>query len=121
MLYFEESKLDVLIYAALVLLTLEKAIKGLRERGTDCHKGHEALLLKFILKHICFGLGKWFSSSGSNAKSERPEWAVSTCRVSTAGKRQGDLGSVLAQTDTICFFSRRVHSLSLKFRFLYIK
>ena len=39
MLYFEESKLDMLIYAALVLLTLEKAIKGLRERGTDCHKG----------------------------------------------------------------------------------
>ena len=67
------------------------------------------------------GLGKWFSSSGSNAKSERPEWAVSTCRVSTAGKRQGDLGSVLAQTDMICFFSRRVYSLSLRFRFLYIK
>lgn len=32
MLYFEESKLDVLIYAALVLLTLEKPIKGLREK-----------------------------------------------------------------------------------------
>ena len=112
------------------ILSTDLHISGHHHEGClQCHTRfgsmssltHEALLLKFILKHICFGLGKWFSSSGSNAKSERPEWAVSTCRVSTAGKRKGDLGSVLAQTDTICFFSRRVHSLSLKFRFLYIK
>ena len=50
-------------------------------------------------------MGNDFPSSGSKGKSERPEGAVSTCRISTAGERQGDLGPDLAQTDTACVFS----------------
>lgn len=90
-------------------------------RGSITQIHFKAHLFWNVKKKKCLlDLENGFSSSGSNAKSKRPEWAVSTCRVSTAGRRQGALGSVLAQTDT-SVFSRRFYSLSLRFRFVYIK
>lgn len=56
--------------------------------------------------------GNCFSSSGYSDKFSRPECDVSTRGISTGGRRQLDLGSVLAHSLIICVVSRKFFSPS---------